>query len=160
MDSPITFICKSFNSLTLNELYEILALRQKVFVVEQNCPYQDCDNNDQHAFHLLGQDEDGHIIGYSRILPKGISYPEYCSIGRIATHPAYRNQNIGNLLIQESIKHCQNLFGGACAIKISAQAHLQKLYIKHGFVSTGQAYLEDGIPHSAMILDLAKKSKA
>jgi len=158
MDSPFTFICKSFNSLALNELYEILALRQKVFVVEQNCPYQDCDNNDQHAFHLLGHDEDSNIIGYSRILPQGVSYPNYCSIGRIATHPAYRNQNLGNQIMQESIKHCQNLFGGASAIKISAQAHLMKFYSKHGFVSTGHFYLEDGIPHCGMILDLSKKS--
>jgi len=152
MDSPFTFTCKSFDSLALNELYELLALRQKVFVVEQNCPYQDCDNNDQHSFHLLGQDEDGNIIGYTRILPKGISYSEYCSIGRIATHPAYRNQNLGNLLIQESIKHCQKLFGGACSIKISAQAHLESFYSRHGFVATGDAYLEDGIPHLSMIL--------
>ncbi len=137
--------------MTLNELYEILALRQKVFVVEQNCPYQDCDNNDQHAFHLLGQDEDGNIAGYARIFPKGIAYPDYCSIGRIATHPASRNQNLGNLIVQESIKHCQSLFGGACSIKISAQAHLENFYAKHGFRATGQVYLEDSIPHISMI---------
>lgn len=152
MDSPFFFTCKPFNSLTLNQLYEILALRQKVFIVEQNCPYLDCDNNDQQAFHVLGQNEDSNIIGYSRIFPKGISYPDYCSIGRIATHPAYRKQLVGNLIMQESIKHCHNLFGGACLIKISAQSHLEAFYNKHGFVANGEAYLEDGIPHIAMIL--------
>ncbi len=152
MMTPFFFVCKQFNELTLSELYDLMALRQKVFVVEQNCPYQDSDGKDLHAFHLLGQDKNGNIVGYARILPKGTSYSDYCSIGRIATHPDYRNLKLGNLIMKESIKHCQNLFGGACPIKISAQAHLDGFYQKFGFQSTQKYYLEDGIPHLEMIL--------
>ncbi len=153
MPSPIRFISKTFDTLTLNELYGLMALRQKVFIVEQNCPYLDADDKDQDAIHLMGQDENSNIVGYTRLLPKGISYDDYCSIGRVATHPDYRNQQLGKKIMQASIKHCQSNFGSACAIKISAQAHLEKFYSQFGFVTTGNYYLEDGIPHVSMILD-------
>lgn len=152
MSAPINFICKPFSTLTIKELYGLLALRQQVFVVEQNCPYPDSDFKDQDAWHVLGQDEDSNIIGYARLLPKGVSYPDHCSIGRIVTHPDFRDQQIGSLLIKESIKHCQILFGGACSIKISAQTHLKDYYARHGFQATDKYYLEDGIPHVEMLL--------
>lgn len=146
----ISFVSKNFQVLTSEELYKILALRAEVFVVEQNCPYQDVDGKDLQSIHVLGYIKN-ELVAYARVLEQGISYREYASIGRIVTSPSIRGNNHGHVLVDFSIKVCQKKFPGQ-PIKISAQAHLEKFYNAHSFKATGEAYLEDDIPHIGMIL--------
>jgi ElaA protein len=144
------FQCLPFEELSTTELYEIMALRQLVFVVEQNCPYLDADGKDLSAWHLLCRNSKGTLIAYTRLLPKGISYPDYPSIGRVVNHPEVRGTGIGKQLMEKSIALCIYLFGNE-PIKIGAQRYLKTFYEGHGFVATGEEYLEDGIPHLKMI---------
>jgi ElaA protein len=146
----ISFINKNFQALTTEELYEIFALRAEVFIVEQNCPYQDVDGKDLHSIHILGH-TNKQLVAYARVLGQGVSYQEYASIGRIVTSPSIRGKKFGHDLVDVAIEVCQKNFLGQ-PIKISAQAHLEKFYNKHGFKATGEAYLEDDIPHIGMIL--------
>lgn len=146
----ISFVNKNFHALTTEELYKILALRAEVFVVEQNCPYQDVDGKDLNSIHVLGYIKN-QLVAYARVLGQGISYQEYASIGRIVTSPSIRGNNHGHDLVDFSIKVCQKIFPSQ-PIKISAQAHLEKFYNAHSFKATGEAYLEDDIPHIGMIL--------
>jgi len=145
----ISFSSKKFDELSTVELYEILALRAEVFVVEQNCPYQDVDGKDPFSLHVLGYIED-KMVAYARVLEKGISYPNYASIGRIVTSPFVRGKKYGHALVDFSIRVCRKNYP-AQTIKISAQAQLEKFYRQHSFVSTGEPYLEDNIPHIGMI---------
>jgi len=147
----ISFSCKSYADLSKNELYAILWLRAKVFVVEQNCPYQDLDGKDQKSFHVLGV-KDNLIAAYTRLIPKSISYENYCSIGRVVCDPSIRNAGEGKALMQFSIDTCRELFQEV-PIKISAQTYLRRFYSELGFVVTGEEYLEDNIPHIGMLLD-------
>ena len=147
----LTFTCLPFNELSPHTLYEILALRQEVFVVEQNCPYQDCDGKDLESWHLMGRDTSGKLICYTRLLPEGLAYPHYTSIGRVVSSPSARGTGSGKVLMTESIQKCHQLFGNQ-PIKIGAQSYLLKFYESFGFQSTGEEYLEDGIPHTKMIL--------
>jgi len=143
------FKCKSFDELSTRELYAILQLRMEVFTIEQQCAYQDCDDRDQLAFHLLGM-QDNQLVAYSRLLPKGVSYPEYCSIGRVLTKSTVRGQGVGKRLVSKSIDLCKELFNEP--IKIGAQSYLESFYQSFGFQSTQHHYLEDEIPHLSMIL--------
>lgn len=143
--------CKPFRQLSLDELYEILFLRQEVFVVEQDCPYIDTDFKDQPAWHLCGYNQDGDLVAYTRLLPKGISYPDYISIGRVITSSKIRGKGMGRELMEISINKAKKLFGKS-PIKISAQNHLRKYYGSLGFEPVGEIYDEDGIPHISMIL--------
>lgn len=145
-----TFTCKKFDELSLHELYGILALRQEVFVVEQDCPYLDADGKDQHSWHLMGVDEKGKLVAYTRLLPKGISYEKYPSIGRVVTSPSARGGGIGRELMERSLWWMEQLFPQE-AIKISAQCYLEKFYKSLGFEIVGAEYLEDGIPHYPML---------
>jgi ElaA protein len=145
------FSCCTFQELSNEQLYEILTLRLEVFCVEQNCPYQDCDGKDLESWHLMGRNEAGKLICYTRLLPVGVAYHEYVSIGRVVTSPAARGTGAGKMLMEKSIETCRQLFGNQ-AIKIGAQSYLLKFYEGFGFRSTGEAYLEDGIPHTAMLL--------
>lgn len=145
------FSCLPFDELTPRLLYEILALRQEVFVVEQNCPYQDCDGKDLNSFHLMGRNESGKLVCYTRLLPVGLAYEGYCSIGRVVSSPSARGTGAGKTLMEKSIATCRQLFGNQ-PIKIGAQSYLLKFYESFGFVSTGEEYLEDGIPHTKMVL--------
>jgi len=145
----IRFICKPYSELTLDELYDSMALRQDVFVVEQDCPYLDADGKDKQAHHLMGFDEQDKLVAYARLLPKGISYENYASIGRIVSAGAVRRKGFGKMLVQEAIRQCHQLFPDA-PLKISAQQYLLRFYENLGFASTGEEYLEDGIPHVAM----------
>lgn len=147
-----TFSCLFFDALSPHSLYEILMLRQEVFVVEQNCPYQDCDGKDPQSWHLMGRNAAGKLICYTRLLPKDAAYDGYVSIGRVVTSPSARGAGLGKVLMGESIKMCRQLFGNH-AIKIGAQTYLLKFYESLGFISTGEEYLEDGIPHTKMILE-------
>lgn len=141
------WVLKKFGELTLDELYSILELRSKVFIVEQNCIYNDPDGKDQVAWHLTGTEE-GQLIAYSRILPPGIVYSEP-AIGRVVTSPSNRKSGLGRELMNRSIKHCEDLFGKT-SITLSAQAYLKKFYESLGFSAIGDEYLDDGIPHIKM----------
>lgn len=146
----LRFYCYPFDQLSPHELYDIMALRQTVFAVEQNCPYLDADGQDLHAWHLMGRDADGRLLCYTRLLPEGVSYKGYASIGRVVSAPAARGMGIGKVLMQRSIDMCLLLFGPK-PIKIGAQSYLLRFYEGFGFKSTGEEYLEDGIPHTKMI---------
>ena len=128
-----------------------MALRQEVFVVEQNCPYLDADGKDPDSWHLMGRDASGKLVCYTRLLPEGLSYPGYVSIGRVVSSPAARGTGAGKTLMRRSIDLCRQLFGNQ-PIKIGAQSYLLQFYEGFGFCSTGEEYLEDGIPHTKMIL--------
>jgi len=141
------FINKVFSELTRDELYEILQLRVQVFVVEQDCVYQDVDGKDTLANHIFIK-EDGIITGYARIFGPG-EYFKYASIGRVVVHPDYRGQNIGNILINLCLKAIYDVYKTE-DVQISAQNYLKKFYERHGFVKRGKIYLEDGIKHISM----------
>lgn len=145
----MNFICKPFQELSLEELYDTMTLRQAVFVVEQDCPYLDADGKDQVGWHLLGYDENT-LVAYARLLPKEISYDAYPSIGRVVTDKEVRGKGYGIRLMEEALRYSEELFG-LVPIKISAQQYLIKYYQKFGFEAVGTGYLEDGIPHIAMI---------
>lgn len=145
----IRWSCKSFTELTNEELYKILQLRNSVFVVEQNCQYQDCDDNDQHCHHLMGWQE-GVLMAYSRLIPPGIAYKEP-SIGRVVIALMARGKNIGRELMELSIKYIPELFGEH-SVTIGAQLYLKNFYESLGFIKTGDIYLEDGIEHIKMCL--------
>ena len=134
----------NWSELTTDILYSILALRSEVFVVEQDCVYQDIDSKDQIAKHLLGYDKD-LLVAHSRLLNPGDYFNQH-SFGRAVVKKSHRGLGLGDELIKRSIKE----LGDQTEIKISAQYHLEKLYQNNGFVSIGDTYLEDGIPHIAM----------
>jgi ElaA protein len=143
----IQFKIKPFPELSTNELYEMLQLRSEVFVVEQNCVYQDIDGKDQKAIHVLGY-SDGILVAYSRLF-KPKDYFEYASIGRVIVKESYRDKKLGHELMRVSIDAITTLFQET-KITISAQLYLQKFYESHGFIVVGESYLEDDIPHIEM----------
>lgn len=139
-----------FNQLNLDQLYAVLHLRSEVFVVEQNCVYQDIDHVDQSAEHVL-LTKDGVLAAYARILPPN-TYFKALSIGRVIVKKKFRGQALGHQLMKLCIAHCKSKYPNE-AIKISAQQYLIKFYESHQFKIFGEGYLEDGIPHIAMIRD-------
>lgn len=143
------FIVKEFDELTVNELYTVLQLRSEVFVVEQNCIYQDIDGKDQKATHVLGI-KDGKLLAYTRLFNAGDCYKE-ASIGRVLVKKSERAYGYGHDLIKISIKTIRDKFKKD-TIEISAQTYLQKFYESHGFKRIGEEYLEDEIPHIQMII--------
>lgn len=148
----IEWVCKFFNELTVHELYAIIKLRNEVFVVEQNCVFQDADNKDQFSHHLMGW-VDGKLAAYARLVPAGISYSQ-ASIGRVITSPLYRREGFGKALMLQAIEECYRLFGKQ-ELKIGGQLYLQKFYESFGFTQTSDMYLEDDIPHIEMMLSPA-----
>jgi ElaA protein len=142
---------KTFQALSVSELYEIMSLRQEVFVVEQNCPYLDADGIDIHAHHFMMRNAENKLIAYTRMIPEGISYTGYTSIGRVVNSPSVRGHGIGKKLMEQTIAAMANYFGKEKPIKIGAQSYLLSFYNSLGFESTGEEYLEDGIPHTKMI---------
>lgn len=145
----MNWVLKKFEDLTPHELYVIMQLRNEVFVVEQNCAYQDADNKDLHSFHLMGW-KDNKLVAYTRLLPPGLSYPEP-SIGRVVTSPSVRKEGYGRELMKTSIDNIYNLFGHQ-PVRIGAQLYLKNFYASLGFQQTSDIYLEDGIEHIEMIL--------
>jgi ElaA protein len=143
----ISWKTKTFDELSTQELYQILRLRSEVFVVEQNCVYQDIDNKDQKSLHLFGIVE-GEIIAHSRLFKPG-DYFEFSSIGRVVVAEKHRDKNFGHELIDQSILEINRRFN-VQNITISAQLYLKKFYESHGFVATSETYLEDDIPHIEM----------
>lgn len=141
-------IIKAFDELELKELYELLQLRSEVFVVEQDCVYQDIDGKDQAALHVLGYEEN-ELVSYTRIFPPGV-YFEKAAIGRVVVKNSSRKNNYGHKILTASIEAIGNRFGTG-SIKLSAQTYLINFYQSHGFRQVGEGYLEDGIPHIAMV---------
>lgn len=145
----ITWQCKYFTDLSNVELYKILQLRSEVFVVEQNCAYQDLDDKDLKAYHFSGWQDD-NVVAYTRLLAKGISYEDAASIGRVVTSPSVRGKNVGKELMRQSIEKIYNLFG-KIPIRISAQLYLKRFYESFSFVQISGVYMEDGIEHISML---------
>jgi ElaA protein len=141
-----------FNSLSVQELYDLLALRTAVFVVEQNCAYLELDGKDKLAIHVLGFDSNQELIATARILPQGISYSEV-SIGRVTLAQEARGIGLGHELMKEIMNNIHFMYG-TVPIRISAQKHLESFYATHQFVSTGKNYLEDDIPHVEMLYSI------
>ena len=141
---------KRFNALSLVELYSMLQLRSEVFVVEQNCVYQDIDGKDEKALHLFGT-FDGKIVAYARLF-KPNDYFENASIGRVVIDQNYRDRKWGHEMMQQAIAGILEHFGET-KITISAQLYLQKFYETQGFVKTSEMYLEDDIPHIEMKIE-------
>jgi ElaA protein len=139
---------KHFRDLTPYEVYSMLRLRNEVFVVEQNCVFQDADNKDLYCHHVLMY-ENKQLVAYARLVPKGLTYEEM-SIGRVVTSALVRGTGAGKQLMQVAIESCYRLFGPG-PIKIGAQLYAEKFYNSLGFTSTGAVYDEDGIPHTEMI---------
>lgn len=142
------WILKPFEELTPYQVYAILQLRNEVFVVEQNCVFQDADDRDQLAYHLMGF-KDNKLMAYTRLLPSGAVYAE-ASIGRVVTSPLARGSGAGKELMQQSIKTLYHLFGNV-PIKIGAQLYLKSFYQSLGFEQISDVYLEDGIEHIYML---------
>ncbi|NVK51997.1 MAG: GNAT family N-acetyltransferase [Flavobacteriaceae bacterium] len=144
----MNFLVKSFTELTTLELYKILQLRSEVFVVEQDCVYQDLDYKDQKSLHVLGFKED-KIIAYTRIFKPGDYFKE-ASIGRVVVKKSERAYGYGHHLMKASIQAIIDNYNET-KITISAQTYLQKFYESHGFKKVSDTYLEDGIPHIKML---------
>jgi ElaA protein len=144
----IQWLLKKFEELTPYQLYEILQLRNEVFVVEQNCVFQDADDKDQNAYHLMGFVDD-KLIAYTRLLPPGKMYQQ-ASIGRVVTSPSVRKSGVGKELMKQSIDMVYHLFGRQ-PVRIGAQLYLKKFYESLGFEQAGDTYLEDGIEHIYMM---------
>ena len=142
------FTIKRFNELSTHELYTVLQLRAEVFVVEQDCVYQDLDNKDLDAYHMLGV-LDTKIVAYARIFKPGDYFLE-SSIGRIVVKKEFRKFQYGYQLVQNSIQFIENNLQQN-TILISAQSYLTKFYNSLGFTQVGEEYLEDGIPHIKML---------
>jgi len=141
-------ICKPFDALSPYEVYDMLRLRSEVFVVEQTCIFLDQDNKDQQCVHLLLYDEE-LLIATARLVPKGLSYPDAVSIGRIVTSPSIRGTGVGKILVDMAIAACYRLYGTG-PIKIGAQLYAKKFYESFGFEQSGEVYDEDGIDHIEM----------
>lgn len=141
-------IIKEFKELTAEELYEILKLRINIFIVEQNCPYEECDDKDKNSYHLYLK-EDDKILAYLRVVKKGISYDEI-SIGRVVVNSKYRGQNLGRELMTKAINFITEKLKEK-NIRISAQLYLEEFYKSFGFKSVSSQYLEDNIPHIEML---------
>lgn len=137
-----------FHELGVDNLYDALALRCRVFILEQG-PYLDPDGLDRQSWHLLGRDAAGVLQAYLRIVDPGFKYEEP-SIGRVITSAEVRGQGVGRALFAEGVRQCEAVWPGR-GIRISAQAHLERLYGSYGFVRVGEPYLEDDIPHLEML---------
>ena len=140
---------RSFAELTPDELYDICALRQTVFVVEQNCAYLDADGWDKRSRHLYTRDASGLLVAYLRLVEPGVKYPEP-SIGRVITHPTVRRTGLGRALMAEGIRGAAKYYPGS-AIRIGAQSWAEDFYRSLGFERVGEEFIEDDIPHVEMI---------
>jgi len=142
---------KTFDQLGTIELYDIMALRSEIFVVEQDCAYQDLDYLDQKSTHVLGY-QDGKLIAYTRVVPPGLSYDDYVAIGRVGVDRKHRGQDLGYEIMEASNKLAIETYNRS--IKISAQVYAIPFYEKLGYSVVGAEYLEDDIPHTAMIIKI------
>ena len=137
---------KAWNQLSRKEINDIFSLRSEVFVIEQECIYQDVDGKDEKADHVL-LFVNNELVGYSRVFNENIYFKE-ASFGRAVVKKNHRGEGYGHLLVEKSLEHLK--MNKQLPIKISAQSHLKEFYSSHGFVVKGEEYMEDGIPHTAM----------
>ncbi len=142
---------KTFQRLTVQQLYDVLQLRVDVFVVEQQCAYRELDEYDRHpeARHLSGRNKNGELIAYTRLLPPGLRGPEV-NLGRFVVKADFRKQGIGHQLLQTALQEISHRWPEV-PIKMSAQSHLHRFYAQYGFIQVSDGYLEDGIPHVEMV---------
>lgn len=147
MPSDLRWTWRPFEALAVGELYELLKLRQRVFVVEQACAYLDADGRDPDALHLLGHDADGRLVAVLRVFPPDPT--GRAVIGRVVTAPEVRGAGVGTALMREGLRRVRTAFGPV-PIHLSAQAHLAGWYRSLGFEVSGPGYDEDGIPHLPM----------
>ncbi|MBU5675304.1 GNAT family N-acetyltransferase [Alkaliphilus sp. MSJ-5] len=145
----MNLVIKRFENLTPKEVYSILKLRNAVFIVEQNCAYQDCDDNDDRAFHLFIKEKDD-VVAYLRILDKGITFDEI-AIGRVVVEKRHRGTGLSRKIMNKAIDFVVNEIGET-SIKIQAQSYLIEFYESLGFKAISEEYLEDEIPHIDMLL--------
>lgn len=145
----MTWTLKPYDALSLHELYAVMALRQRVFVVEQNCPYLDADGNDVHALHLWHVGRDGAIEAYARLFGPGIRCDE-CSLGRVVSAPEVRRTGVGRALVAKALAALAAHYG-AQPVRIHAQKYLERFYGSFGFAREGEDFDEDGIPHCMMV---------
>ena len=146
----MTWYCVAFDGLSLTDLYDLMRLRQEVFVVEQNCVYLDADGYDQNARHLLGRDGEGQLVACLRLFAPGVKYPNEASIGRVCTAASLRRTGLGRELMRRGIAEAEQLWP-RCGIRLSAQVYLLKFYESLGFATASEPYDEDGIPHVEMV---------
>lgn len=146
----MNFQLKMFDELSGKEVYEILKSRNEVFVLEQQCIYQDCDDKDKNAYHLFAEDN-GEIIAYLRILKKGIAYDEI-SIGRVLVRKEYRKKGLARQSMLKAIDFIENDLNEK-SIRISAQQYLIDFYGSLGFKVVSEMYLEDSLPHQEMLYE-------
>ena len=146
----INWYIKKFNELSTAEFHDIIQLRLAVFVVEQDCVYQDLDGKDRTALHIIGKNEEDAIVATARILHEN---SKKVIIGRVVVEKNFRKYGLGKELMKQSISDIIRLYGNI-QINIAAQKYLLNFYSSLGFVSSGKEYLEDGIPHVKMNLNL------
>ena len=146
----VTWTWRSFRELTTDELYELLRLRQDVFILEQTCIYPELDGADQKSHHLLARDKKGSLAAYLRLVAPGGKYKEP-SIGRLVVRPEVRRKGVARALMLEAIRKCRQLYPKQ-AIRIQAQAYLESFYKSLGFKAAGEPYDEAGIMHVEMLL--------
>jgi ElaA protein len=144
----LTWQIKTWDELTRDELYDIIALRIDVFVIEQNCPYQDADGKDRNSLHVWAINEACKPVACARLVKPGVSYTEW-AIGRVVTAQSARGAGVG----QELMRQCMNYFADQRidSVRISAQSYLKKFYEGFGFRQVSEEYLEDNIPHIEML---------
>ena len=142
-------VSKPFYSLNLDQLYDLLALRSKIFVVEQQAVYLDCDGRDKQAIHVLIYSDSGQLAAAARVLPPGTLFEEP-AVGRVVVDPEWRGKSLGHELMRTALNVCAQSFKNQ-PVRISAQQHLRKFYSQHGFEVISEPYLEDGIWHVAML---------
>lgn len=145
---PMNWTWSRFEELSLDDLYDALALRCRVFILEQGA-YLDVDGLDRRSWHLLGRDDGGELAAYLRVVDPGLRFVE-ASMGRVITAPPLRGRGLGRRLVHEGLLRCAEAWPGA-DLRISAQSHLQRFYAEFGFVAQGAEYAEDGIPHVEML---------
>ena len=145
---------KPWNELSRKEINDIFSLRSEVFIVEQECAYQDVDGKDKQAEHVMLH-IDNELVGYTRVFPEKTYFKE-ASFGRAVVKKNHRGEGYGHLLVDKSLEHLKSK--KQSPIKISAQSYLKEFYASHGFIAKGNEYMEDGIPHTAMYLDLWEKN--
>jgi ElaA protein len=148
----IQYQFKTFESLSIQELYAIMQVRNDVFVYEQHCYYQDLDDKDQACIHVLGWNEQQKLVAYCRILPPGLTYPTH-SIGRVLVISAYRKQQLGRALMQKTLDYILSTYGKV-PLTIEAQLYLQTFYESLGFIRTSDVFDDAGIDHVEMKMQL------
>lgn len=143
------WIWKTFDQLSLEQLYDAIHLRQQVFVIEQECLYLDADGFDPACLHGLGYDDQGALMAYARILPPGVRYAEP-SIGRVIVAEQLRGKGIGEALMKQALARSAALYPDM-SVRISAQARLERFYQRLGFLTVSDLYDDTGIPHVDML---------